>query len=66
MIIGYARVSVEDHHMTGAEWTLARYHARQAVKRELQAQGFKLAHYEACEITRTAFVFLVVAIGHLQ
>jgi hypothetical protein len=34
--------------MTGAEWTLARYYAKQAVKRELQAQGIKLSHVEAC------------------
>jgi hypothetical protein len=40
--------------MTGAEMTIARYYAREAIKRELQAQGFKLAHYEACEITRKA------------
>jgi cytoplasmic iron level regulating protein YaaA (DUF328/UPF0246 family) len=40
--------------MNGAVMTLARYHARQAVKRELQAQGFKLSHYEASEITRAA------------
>ena len=40
--------------MTGAEWTLARYYAKQAVKRELQAQGIKLAHVEACEIVRAA------------
>jgi hypothetical protein len=40
--------------MTGAEFTIARYYARQAVKRELQAQGIKLAHVEACEIVRAA------------
>ena len=40
--------------MTGAEWTLARYYAKQAVKRELQAQGIKLAHVEACVIVRAA------------
>jgi hypothetical protein len=34
--------------------TLARWYARQAVKRELYAQGIKLAHIECCEITRTA------------
>jgi hypothetical protein len=34
--------------------TLARWYARQAVKRELYAQGIKLAHIESCEITRTA------------
>ena len=40
--------------MNGAVMTLARYYARQAVKRELYAQGIKLAHIESCEITRTA------------
>ena len=40
--------------MTGAEMTLARWFARQAVKRELQAQGLKLSHIEASEITRSA------------
>jgi hypothetical protein len=40
--------------MTGAEWTLARYYARQAIKRELYGQGIKLCHIEACEITRAA------------
>jgi hypothetical protein len=30
---------------------LARWHARQAVKRELQAQGIKLQSVEASEIT---------------
>ena len=37
--------------MNGAVMTLARYYARQAVKRELYAQGIKLAHVESCEIT---------------
>jgi hypothetical protein len=45
---------MEDQHMTGAEMTLARYYARQAIKRELYGQGIKLAHVEACEITRAA------------
>ena len=40
--------------MNGAVMTLARWHARQAVKRELYAQGIKLAHVESCEITRAA------------
>ena len=40
--------------MNGAVMTLARYYARQAVKRELYAQGIKLASVECCEITRTA------------
>jgi hypothetical protein len=34
--------------------TLARYYAREAVKRELRSQGIKLAHVEACEITKAA------------
>jgi hypothetical protein len=45
---------MEDHHMTGAEMTLARYYARQAIKRELLAQGLKLSHVEASEITKAA------------
>jgi hypothetical protein len=40
--------------MNGAVMTLARYYARQAVKRELYAQGIKLAHVEASEITKAA------------
>ena len=40
--------------MSGAVMTLARWHARQAIKRELQAQGVKLSHVEACEITIAA------------
>jgi hypothetical protein len=40
--------------MNGAVMTLARYHARQVIKRELYAQGIKLAHIEASEITRKA------------
>ena len=40
--------------MTGAEWTLARYYAREAIKRELYGQGIKLCHVEASEITRAA------------
>jgi hypothetical protein len=49
---------MEAYHMTGAEWTLARYYARQAVKRELQGQGLKLSHVEACEITVAANQFI--------
>ena len=30
----------------GAVMTLARYHARETIKRELKAQGIKLAHVE--------------------
>ena len=33
--------------MNGAVMTLARYYARETIKRELKAQGLKLAHYEA-------------------
>jgi hypothetical protein len=40
--------------MNGAVMTLARYHARETIKRELKAQGLKLAHYEASELTRKA------------
>ena len=40
--------------MNGAVMTIARWHAREAVKRELYAQGIKLSHVEACEITRAA------------
>lgn len=38
--------------------TLARYYARQAVKRELQGQGIKLWHVEASEISRAAIDYL--------
>ena len=34
--------------------TIARYFAREAIKRELQGQGIKLSHVEASEITRKA------------
>jgi hypothetical protein len=40
--------------MNGAVMTLARWYARQAVKRELYAQGIKLASVEASDITRSA------------
>ena len=40
--------------MNGAVMTLARYHARETIKRELKAQGIKLASVESCEITRAA------------
>jgi hypothetical protein len=40
--------------MYGAVMTLARYEARQIIKRQLYAKGIKLAHVEACEITRAA------------
>jgi hypothetical protein len=45
---------MEDHHMTGAIMTIARWHAREAIKRQLYSQGIKLAHVEACEITIAA------------
>jgi hypothetical protein len=34
--------------------TIARYYAREAVKRELRSRGIKLAHVEAGEITVAA------------
>ena len=40
--------------MNGAVMTLARYHAKETIKRELKAQGIKLASVESCEITRSA------------
>ena len=40
--------------MNGAVNTLARWYARQAVKRELYEQGIKLLDVESCEITRAA------------
>ena len=40
--------------MHGAVMTLARYQARQVIKRQLYAQGIKLAHVEIREITITA------------
>ena len=40
--------------MNGAVMTLARYEARQIIKRELYAQGIKLASVEASEITSAA------------
>jgi integrase len=40
------------------ELTLARYYAREAIKRKLQSQGIKLLHVEACEITKAANVYL--------
>jgi hypothetical protein len=49
---------MEDHHMTGAEMTLARYYAKQAVKAQWLGQGIKLSHVEASEITRAANVHL--------
>jgi len=40
--------------MNGAAITLARWHARQEIKRQLYAKGIKLAHVESCEITIAA------------
>jgi len=40
--------------MTGSVMVLARYYAREAIKRELRSQGVKLIHVEASEITRAA------------
>jgi hypothetical protein len=40
--------------MNGAVMTIARYHAREAVKAQLRAQGVKLAHVESREITLAA------------
>ena len=40
--------------MNGAVMTLARYHARETIKRQLYAQGIKLAHVESREITIAA------------
>ena len=40
--------------MNGAVMTLARWHARKAIKKELYGQGIKLASVEACEITLAA------------
>jgi hypothetical protein len=44
--------------VTGAEFTIARWYARRAVKQELLAQGLKLSHVEAGEISRAANVYL--------
>ena len=44
--------------MSGSVMTLARYYAKQAVKRELQAQGVKLVHVEASELSRAANDYL--------
>ena len=45
--------------MRGAEMTIARYYAREAVKRELRSRGIKLQHVEAGEITRAANQYIV-------
>jgi hypothetical protein len=41
-------------NMYAAVMTLARYEARQIIKRQLYAQGIKLQCVEAAEITRAA------------
>jgi hypothetical protein len=46
-------------NMNGAVMTLARWHARQAVKRQLYAQGIKLQSVESCEITIAANQYVV-------
>jgi hypothetical protein len=48
-----------DLYSDGAVMTLARYHARETIKRELKAQGIKLASVESCEITRAANRYLI-------
>ena len=40
--------------MNGAVITLARWHAKKEIKRQLYAKDIKLAHVEACEITIAA------------
>ena len=40
--------------MMGAVMTLARWQARQIIKRQLYARGIKLASVESCEITIAA------------
>jgi len=40
--------------MNGAVMTIARYHAREAVKQELRSRGIKLLQVEASEISRAA------------
>jgi hypothetical protein len=47
-------MSIGGVSMHGAVMTLARYHARQTIKRQLYDQGIKLACVEASEITRKA------------
>jgi hypothetical protein len=44
--------------ITTAARVLAQLRARQAVKRELQAQGLKVSQYSAAEITSWAIVYL--------
>ena len=44
--------------MNGAVMTLARWYAREAIKKELYAQGIKLVHVEACEIAKAAIRYI--------
>jgi len=44
--------------MNGPVKTIARYHAREAVKQELRSQWIKLQQVEAGEISRAAIVYL--------
>jgi len=44
--------------MNGAVMTIARYQAREAVKRELRSQGIKLQQVEASEISRAAIQYV--------
>ena len=44
--------------MTGAEMTLARYYAKQAVKREWLRHGIMLSHVEPNELYQAANVYL--------
>jgi hypothetical protein len=45
-------------HITTASRALAMLRSRQAVKRELQKQGLKPAHYSAREITSWSMLYL--------
>jgi hypothetical protein len=45
-------------HITTASRILAQLRARKAVKRELQKQGLKPAHYSAREITSWSMLYL--------
>ena len=45
--------------MNGAAvMTLARWYAKEAIKKELYAQGITVAHVEACEIARAAIQYI--------
>jgi hypothetical protein len=44
--------------MNGAVMTIARYHAREAVKQEVRSRGIKLQQVEACEISRAAIQYI--------